>query len=237
MPNYFQKAINATFYANPVKLQQLIDEKNFYSRLLEDTGLLSKPFPIWRIPQCWEEAMGNDPNEYNKEDRDTVRDFMERNQKIKHIFQSTFHVEYTPIDYQAYSGDYFAADPDYTQEDIVDDPIEVLAKYGTTQQDVDLYCAVERFEYPKVIELLKQGANPYSPTCDGDRSSNAFWRIEVECSHLLTNKLAFAVFTEEYERRPVGWEECGDLVGWAAHEKMFRILEEYNTCPEPVYDD
>ena len=66
MSNYRNQAINAAFYADPVLLKQLIDEGHFSKSLIDDTGMLNVPFPIWRIPQCWEIAMGNDPEIYRK---------------------------------------------------------------------------------------------------------------------------------------------------------------------------
>ena len=227
-PNYYQKAINATFYANPVKLQQLIDEEHLSERLLEDIGMMSKPFPIWRIPQCWEEAMGTDPAAYAEECREEVADFMARNHKVKEIFQNVFHIEYTPIDYQSYWEDFYATDPDDSLEDIFyGDSIEDLAKYGTTQLDMDLYCAVVKFDYPKVIELLKQGANPSVPTADEEYDGGSFDRIGMECSFLCTCQLSYAWSPKDHS--PAEYREIGDLIGWAAHEKMYRILQQYNT--------
>ena len=62
MSDYTQKAINAAFYADPGLLRKLIDEGTFPKSLIDDTGILNTPFPIWRIPQCWEIAMGTDPS-------------------------------------------------------------------------------------------------------------------------------------------------------------------------------
>lgn len=241
MANYYQKAINAVFYANPVKLQQLIDEGHFYDRLLEDTGLLSKPFPIWRITQCWLEAIGDNIKDFAEEDRVEISAFIERCNKIKEIFHTTFNVEFTPIDYHAYSDNFYAAYPEDTDADIVDDETpETLAKYGTTQLDLDLYCAVERFDIPLVILLLQKGANPRAPIAR-DGSENAFSRIGAECSFLCTCRLSHA-WSAERKYDGVSVDDARDLMGWAAHETMFRTLEKYNTVPvepevEPTYPE
>ena len=88
MPNYYQKAINAAFYANPVKLQKLIDEGHFPARLLEDTCLLTRPFPIWRIPQCWEDAIG-DVSHWSKPVQYLIADFKARVFQVKEILRSS----------------------------------------------------------------------------------------------------------------------------------------------------
>lgn len=231
MANYYQKAINAVFYANPVKLQQLIDEGHFYNRLLEDTGLLSKPFPIWRITQCWLEAIGDNVEDYIEETREELAAFIERNKQIWEIFRTQFNVEFTPIDYQDYSDNFYAAYPDETDVDIVDgETPDTLTKYGTTQLDLDLYCAVERFDFPQVILLLQKGANPYARV-SRDGSMEAFSRIADECSYLCTCRLSYA-WKAKYQHNSIGEEEGHDLIGWAAHEAMYRTLEKYNTIPE-----
>lgn len=231
MANYYQKAINAVFYANPVKLQQLIDEGHFYTRLLEDTGLLSNPFPIWRITQCWLEAIGDNVEDHIEETREELAAFIKRNKQIQEIFRTKFNVEFTPIDYHAYSDNFYAACPEDTDADIVDDETpETLAKYGTTQLDLDLYCAVERFDIPLVILLLQKGANPRAPIAR-DGSENAFSRIGAECSYLCTCRLSYA-WKADYQHNSVGEEDPRDLIGWAAHETMYRTLEKYNTIPE-----
>ena len=231
MTDYHQKSINAVFYANPEKLQEYIDEGNFPKELLTDIGLLSQPFPIWRIPQCWEEAMGDNASEYTE--KDVVADFMARNKKVKEIFQNLFGVEYTPIDYQSYWKDYFAAEPDKTAEDaLYPDTIETLATYGTTQLDVELYLAVEKFDYSQTIELLKKGANPRATMSNDEFDEGAYDRISSECSYLCTCRLSYAWSPKGHTL--VGENEIQDLVGWAAHEKMYRCLVMFNTVQETL---
>lgn len=229
MTDYHQKSINAVFYANPEKLQQYINEGKFPNELLSDIGLLSRPFPIWRIPQCWEEAMGDDASIYEGEK--VVADFMARNKKVKELFQSTFGVEYTSIDYQSYSEDYYACEPDETNEEIIDpETPESLAKFGTTPLDIELYCAAVRFEYQKVIELLKKGANPCAATTANEWDKGAYDRIDTECSYLCTCRLSYAWNPKGHT--PVDSYNISDLVGWAAHEKMNRYLKDYITFQE-----
>lgn len=238
MSNYRQKAINAAFYADPDLLRQLIDEGNFPKSLVDDIGLLSTPFPIWRIPQCWEIAMGTDPSIYRDEIQGEVSDFMERNAKVKAIFAETFSIDYTPIDYQKYCDYFFSEAPDESDENIlVDDNLAEIYKYGSRDLDIQLYCAVVRFDFPKVKELLEKGADPYMPA-SSDVSDSSFMRIDVECSFLCTCQLSWA--WKPTRRYPVDEQNIGDIIGWAAHETMFDWIMRYSTVEkhypfEPAY--
>ena len=235
MPNYRNQAINAAFYADPVLLRQLIDEGKFPKSLIEDVGMPGTPFPIWRIPQCWEIAMGMDPSIYRDEIQGTVADFMERTAKVKAIFAEVFSVDYSPIDFAQYSTHFYAAEPDETDDDILmEDNLANVYKYGTRDIDLQLYCAVCRFDFPKVKELLEKGADPYAPAYS-DASANSFTRIGDECSFLCTCELSWAWKPERHYA--VDGRNIGDLIGWAAHETMYRWIEQYTTFYEDHFDN
>ena len=232
MQKYEQEAVKAVFYAHPDRLQRLIDEGHLRIDLLEDIGLLGKPFPIWSITQCWEEALGYDAAAYR--DEKTVADFMARNQKVKAIFQKNFNIEYSPINYQTYWEYFYSEDPEIPDSDIVSpEEAKVLSMMGTTQLDVELYCAVVKFDLPRIKELLKKGANPSAIIDTNDRwDKGAYGRIDSECAFLCTCRLAYA--WNAVEEPPLDDNEIGDLVGWAAHESVYRCLEEYATLDKRV---
>ena len=235
MSNYRNQAINAAFYADPGLLRQLIDEGNFPKTLIDDIGLPGTPFPVWRIPQCWEIAMGTDPSIYRDEIQGVVADFMERTAKVKAIFAETFSVEYSPIDFRQYSSHFYAAEPNETNDDILmEDNLAAVYKYGTRDIDLQLFCAVCRFDFQRVKELLKKGADPYAPAYS-DASGTAFERIGDECSFLCTCELSWAWKTERHYA--VDERNIGDLIGWAAHETMYRWIEKYTTIHEDMMFD
>ena len=225
MPNYFQKAINAAFYANPVKLQKLIDEGHFNVRLLEDTGFMTKPFPIWRIPQCWEAAIG-DVSHWNKEVQYLITDFRSRVFQVKEIFRKSFNIEFTPIDYRQYTEDFFAAGPNESIEEALWlDSIEDAYKNGARPIDAELYYAGVQFDFARTEELLKHGANPDIPLEEYDmylydRIATEASFLEVELRH---------VWEFEY-RREVDYEDISHLVGYAAHETMYDLLVKYGSA-------
>lgn len=237
MSDYTQKAINAAFYADPGLLRKLIDEGTFPKSLIDDTGILNIPFPIWRIPQCWEIAMGTDPAIYRDEIQGNVADFMERNATVKALFAEVFSVEYSPVDFQLYHDYFFSHDPDESDEDIVlEDNWSEIYKFGTRDLDIQLYCAVARFDFPRVKELLEKGADPYAPA-SSDVSDSSYMRIDVECSFLCTCQLSWA--WNPSRRYPLDARTLGDLIGWAAHETMFDLITRNTTVEkhEPYKPD
>lgn len=231
MANYWQKAINAVFYACPVEIQQIIDEGHFCSRLLEDMGLMTKPFPIWRIPQCWEDAIG-EVSHWSKPVQYLIADFKTRVSQVKKILGKSFNIEFTPNDYQMYTDDFYAAKSDESLKDyLVLDSIEEAYKFGARPIDVDLYHAGVQFNFERVKELLEQGANPDIPLEEYD--NYLYDRIDAEAA-ILEIELR-SVWKYGY-RRDVNDEDIGHLVGYAAHERMYDLLKQYHKNTEGEKD-
>lgn len=224
------QCIKAAFFALPERLRSLIDEGHFEEDLLRDIRLGTDypAFPIWRIPQCWQIAIGDDISSYNKDVRADLEDFVRRNALVMELLSKEFGVQYTPIDFQQYHECYFSEDPDSSDEDIMygEDPALLAREYGTRPIDIELYCASRRFDFPRVKELLLQGANPYAEASD-DGSCYAIGDIGGECSYLCTCRLSWAWKPER--REFIDHQELHDLIGWAAHETMYRWIQEYNT--------
>ena len=231
MPNYIQKAINAVFYANPVKLQQLIDEGHFPARLLEDTGFMTMPFPIWRIPQCWEDAIG-EVSHWSKPVQYLIADFKARVFQVKEILRNSFNIEFTPIDYQQYTDDFFAAGPDESiEEALFLDSIEDAYKNGARPIDLDLYYAGVRFDFARTEELLKQGANPDIPLDEYD--NYLYDRIATEAAFSETELDRIWKYGYRYE---ADYADISRLVGYGAHERMYDLLVKYHKSLEDDTD-
>lgn len=99
------KCIIAVFQAQPLILEKLLKEGAFDYSLLEDIGGFSKPFPIWRITQCWEVLA--DLNAFVENAKSDVEDFKKRNDRIIEIFKKELGVVFAPIDYQSYHDDFY----------------------------------------------------------------------------------------------------------------------------------
>jgi len=220
----FQQGINAVYYADSVRLWKLIASGHFDPLLLEDCGLLSNPFPIWRIPPCWEAAVGN-VCDWNKDDQYLVGDFLARVTQVKEILRDSFAIPYSPIDYQQYTPDFYAAGPDESIEDALwIDSIEDARRNGARPIDVELYYAGIRFDFARVEELLQRGADPRAPMEDPEDS--LMQRIVWEAS-FLSIETAHAWKSDSLGFRDVKEQEMANLVGFAAHEQMYAMLTRY----------
>lgn len=92
---------------------------------------------------------------------------------------------------------------------------------GYRQVDLDLYCAAVRFQYGEVERLLKLGADPKVHIDDCQTLS----RISVECAFLSTIVVPkWELFYEKKCLPRVNEQYLCDLIGWAAHEKMYDLL-------------
>lgn len=226
MANYWQKALNAVFYANPVKLQRLIDEGHLCPQLLKDTGLLSTPLPIWRIPQMWEDTL-HDPKDWNKCCQVAIAAMLERVTKVKAILHEAYGIEYTPVDYQEYQSDLSIFEPDESPADIlyVDD-VNTYVGNGRRLIDVELYCAREQYDYARVKELLLQGANPNVPVPDDEGSLYA--AIECDCSFY---SIEIWPYIEDEQHEPVDAGIMYNLLRHTADEMMYQLIKKYDTTP------
>ena len=228
-------AILAVFYARPEILNTLIDSGRFNKALLKDTKSLCKPFPIWRISQCWD--IISSMTGWREDVRSQVEDFHRRNDMVIKIFKDRLNVEFTPIDYQQYHDDFYCDYPDDTAEDqLCVDSIQELLDAGVRQIDIDLYCAGAKFYYEEVKRLLIAGANPAAwlpdPFPSGFQLDD---RIGAECSFLDT-QVAHFLYTEK-TTEPLYRSFLCDLVGWAAHETMYALIEEYRQFPHWTTDN
>ncbi len=120
-------------------------------------------------------------------------------------------------------------DPDY-KEVIIIDPISYFLEKGFREIDLRLYNSVECFDFEKATKLLKQGAKINIHFYD-DEDSSAITRISHEVSFLATCQVIpeFEIFElEGYNKSFNIARMFGDLLGLAAHEEMYYLLEKYD---------
>ena len=231
---YHNRAILAVFYARPEILNSMIDSGKFKTSLLKDTKALCKPFPIWRISQCWDVI--SSMTGWREDVRSEVEDFHRRNNEVIKIFKERLNVQFTPIDYQSYHDDFYCDFPDDTIEDqLCVGSEQELLDAGVRQIDIDLYRAGAKFYYEEVKQLLIAGANPAAWLPDSSPSGFQLDdRIGAECSFLDT-EVAHFLYTEK-TTEPLYRTFICDLVGWAAYETMYDLIEKYRQFPhwEPI---
>lgn len=202
-------------------------------RILEDIALFSHPFPLHYITLCYE-AIWRDPEEWR--DKERARRAKNATSQMLEFWKEYYGVNtFDDVDYQIYHDDFYCADPDETDADILGAPKSRFVALGIREIDLDLYCAVERFCFIEVEELLRLGANPRAEIFDelNDDSApldawNAVDRIAGEEGYLCCETMDF-VYQLFGKQTPwfMGEILFHDLLGLAAHSKMHRLLTRY----------
>lgn len=128
------------------------------------------------------------------------------------------------IDYKKYEEYFFCFSDDETAEDVFLDPIQKFLDNGCLKIDLDLFEAVEKFQFDKVRNLLLQGANPNAnllPIDDknSDDYFNCLDRIGTECGYLCTCQIFPIIKNDVWcSNYALDAQNIGDLIGWATHE-------------------
>lgn len=202
--------------------------------LLEDIGLLSEPFPMHYISLCNEAIWRNVDEWKNKEEAARFRD---KSRAMVEFWKEYYRVEdFAQINYRIYNEDFYCAWDNETDEDILWAPKEDYINAGCRMLDIDLYCAVCRFDFNEVKSLLDMGADPDVDLYDKpieqreiDDDWNAMDRIGGEelyiCSELL-----WLLRDAEIDMKKRRWIDKGtvaDILGLAAHSEMYRLLDKY----------
>lgn len=100
---------------------------------------------------------------------------------------------------------------------------------GIREIDLDLYIAVHRFDFERVEQLLKAGANPYHNISeDEDEEYDCMKRIGHKLSFLSTQLSNVALGKERFSiTKEDGDSLLRDLFGLAAHGEMYTLLHKY----------
>lgn len=126
--------------------------------------------------------------------------------------------------------DYFYCDDPEDFEEIIMEPISTYLKEGFREIDLRLYNRVQCFDFEEVKKLLEQGAKS-DIHFENDGDSSAFSRISSECSYLTTCHVIpeFEMFEKNgYNQSFDTTRMFGDILGLAAHEEMYHLLDKYD---------
>lgn len=218
----YKKLINAVFYCDADKAMSLMQKNAYSKQWLNDIGVFDTPLPLYYIALC-AQAILSDAEDPWSADFELIRQKMLNGCKRILAFMKSeydFDVD-SEIDYEKYTEYFYAADKDETDEDILWAPVQRILDEGKSQLDIDLYCAVERFQYDLVDQLLQAGANPRTLIEDGF----ALDRIGTECSFLDTQICPlWKAYYHSSRTTSIDEGAISDLLGWAAHEKMYNLL-------------
>ncbi len=133
------------------------------------------------------------------------------------------------IEYNQYHEHFFCDDPNDFEE-ILSDPFSTYLEKGFNEIDLRLYNRAQCFDFTEVKKLLEQGAKS-NIHFENDGDSSTFSRISAECSYLATCHVIpkFEVFeTKGYNQNFDTTEMFRNILGLAAHEEMYHLLDKYS---------
>lgn len=217
-----RKMISASFFSDLPTIKGLItDGFSPYIKLMEG----SMPyFPVWGLTECQRWILDGDweGSKYESE----VQSLLRKNQEVMSFWKDDMRFPVEEINFQLYTDVFYADDPMDSYEE---ECREEYLSNGRKPIDVDLWIAVNKFDYKEVERLLKAGADPEVE--DGDDEINCRTRISTECSYLdVCTDILNLMF--KYERNgnvpnQIDDETLNDLIGFAAHEKMYALMQPY----------
>ena len=223
-----QKYINAVFNFDAEAFKTLLSTELFDKSLLKDIKFSEGvPCPIYWMTQCWEIIFAH-PEEWKKNCRHIIEENKQRNLEIKLMFEEKLGVVFKPIDFYNTDFWFFRNEREAAFDDVFwNNTREEMLDKGYREIDLDLYVAVNKFDFQEAERLLELGANP---ACEiTDEGSSCFDRIGTESSFLDTEMQG--IFIKREQRNPIAdnARDLVDLVGWAAHESMYSLLSKYDT--------
>lgn len=224
--NTKRKYIDAVFNFDIETFRTLLNTEPFDKSLLSDIKFADNATcPIYWITQCWE-IIFEHPEDWNENYRGIIAENKKRNLEVKQIFTDMYNVDSKPIDFYNTNFGFFRDERDATCEDVFvgDSKNELIAK-GYREIDIDLYIAVNKFDFAEVEKLLNIGANP---ACRFPDDIDCMGRIGTECSYLEVELQDIIIYNKHYNPIDNGAQALIDLIGLAAHESMYSLLSKCN---------
>lgn len=221
-----QKFINAVFNLDIETFKTLLNTEPFDESLLKDINFSEDILcPIYWMTQCWE-IIFEHPDEWSEQKRLIIEENKRRNLEIRRLFEEKFNIDFRPIDFYNSNFQFFRNYRDDNFDDVFDNKKEYMIANGYREIDLDLYVAVNKFDFEEAERLLKLGADPDCEFIEEDESS-CLSRIGAERSFLSTQ--LEDIYIERKQRfLNADYEmDLVDLVGWAAHESMYSLLSKY----------
>ncbi len=135
------------------------------------------------------------------------------------------------IAYNSYYEFFYCEEPADTEK-IDLNTVQFYVGMGFREIDARLHNRVECFDFAAVRKLLDQGANSTVSFYEDEQDAGGvFERIETEHSYLSSCSIIpeFVQFEKiAYQQNFDTRAMFGDLLGFAAHQEMYNLLNEYN---------
>lgn len=225
-----QILIKAVFFNMIDVVKEMARSKRFNRELLDDIGISEAPFPLYYITLCYKKVMWED---FIDEAMPLVLAHRKRIDDLLAFWEEQFGVDiHQTIDYKKYWELFYCVDETESLKDVLlCDPQKYLDN-GCRMIDLELFEAVDKFQFEQVKDLLEKGANPDANLVfdgnDKDDYLNCLERIGNEIFFLCSCEV-FPMLEERKDEWFVNYEinednAIGNLFGWAAHEEMYSLL-------------
>lgn len=221
------KYINAVFNYDVDTFKTLLETESFDLSLLQDIKFAKDvPCPIYWITQCWE-IIFEHPEEWKEDCREIIAENKRSNLEIKKIFEERFYVVFRPIDFYNTDFWFFRNEREDTFEDVLYESRDEMIAKGHRAIDLDLYVAVNKFDFKETERLLALGANPVYEISEEDGS--CMNRISGECGFLDIELHEIIIYGKHSNPLADNAKELIHLIGLAAHESMYKLLSKYDS--------
>lgn len=215
--------VSAVFNIDVEEVERLLKTADYDKSLFDNVCLKESHLcPINWITQFWEIILA-EPETWRKDCQEKVSKKKRDNQEIKKILTDELGVTFTPIEFKnndLWIYDYFS---DQQFDEIFDFPKEEMLSRGHKAIDIDLYCAITRYDFEETEKLLQSGANPnYNIT---EESECCFSFIEGRCA-FYDLEIGNVLFENRHEAA-VDYRDLANLMAWGINEKMFNLLAKY----------
>ena len=187
--------------------------------ILEDIGGVHIPFPLHYITLCYDIIWRH---------TEDWKDIAERRAKIDAMldFWKRYYnvVSFPKIEYNM-QDDYYYDRSGETDAELLYADVSEYISIGYSMKDLELYCAVKRFDFERVNQLLQEGANPnvHIKLPQDDEALIALHSIGIEESHLLCE------LDSMLESGKIHWEQnIRLLLALTAHAEMYDLLKRHS---------
>lgn len=200
------------------KIKEILESENYDKTLFTDIGGFEVPVPLQFLNECWRIILDHKFSE-------TLEPIAQRNYenavKINKLFKehgiSETNVPLNKIMYAVWN------DEDESDDEVLDCSKQELIAKGNRTIDLDLYIAVCKMDFKNAEALLKKGADP-SFTYEG---SEVISICGSECSYQATCMAGNIIKSPAWYSNGIEIDELGNLLRWAANEKMYYLVNQY----------
>lgn len=210
---YTDKLLIAVVLNDYETVKSILQSGDYDKKLFVDVGGFEVPVPVTYFNKCWRIIL-----DFPFEEELYIKHF-ENAVRISELFREYGIAEpEIPFNKISYSGWAFE---DESDDDLLEVPRKERVARGEKEIDLDLYIAACRMDFEKAEELMNKGADPFFEIED---KTNCLDCCGTECSYQATCMAVELLRSPGWYSNGIEINELGNLLRWAANEKMYAIL-------------